>query len=65
MCFEFTAETWLGQFTVDGCIPVHEVIANGNISQSVTTTFYDIIGGIANYNVFIPPSECEEAEMEV
>lgn len=55
------AETWLGQFTLEGCIPVREVIANGNINQSVTTTFYDVTLGIGNPNIFIPPPECQEA----
>jgi hypothetical protein len=58
------AETWLGQFTVSDCIPVREVIANGNISQSVTTTFYNIVSGISDPNIFIPPAECQVAKLQ-
>ncbi|XP_062498904.1 mammalian ependymin-related protein 1-like [Corticium candelabrum] len=58
-------ETWNGQFTMNGCIRVHEVITNGNISQSNTTTFYNFFGGIANFDIFVPLPECQQAEMGV
>jgi hypothetical protein len=58
-----TRETWIGVFTVDTCVPVYEVIAKGNISQSISTTFYNVVSGF-NPNQFIPPPECNGAVIE-
>lgn len=57
-------ETWHGVFTVTGCIPVYEIIAKGDISKSVTTTFYDVVAGLANPNEFLPPPECRDVVIE-
>merc|ERR1719234_526125 len=47
------------QTTVVNCYPVKEVlINNNNITQTVTTDFYDIVRGIPNPNDFILPREC-------
>ncbi|XP_062523823.1 mammalian ependymin-related protein 1-like [Corticium candelabrum] len=53
-------ETWIGTFTVGDCIPVYEVISKGEISTSITSTFYNVVGGF-DANVFIPPSQCKSA----
>ncbi|ESP01905.1 hypothetical protein LOTGIDRAFT_151437 [Lottia gigantea] len=56
-------EMWLGVFSLKDCYPIREVvIANSNITQTITTNFYDIVQGITNPDDFIPPTECLNAE---
>jgi hypothetical protein len=49
---------WIGSFTLNECVPVHEVVAV-NVSSSITRSFYDISIGVQP-DAFIPPSYCPQ-----
>ncbi|XP_064597915.1 uncharacterized protein LOC135464419 [Liolophura sinensis] len=56
-------EFWIGSFSNKNCYPIRTVvIANANITDTVTTNYYDIIEGIPNPNDFVPPPECNQAK---
>eukprot|EP00118_Oscarella_pearsei_P024435 m.306069 g.306069 ORF g.306069 m.306069 type:complete len:191 (+) comp40936_c0_seq1:60-632(+) len=47
---------YFGVFTAVGCLPVYHTYFS---TQGYTNSFYyDIVGGISDPNVFIPPPEC-------
>jgi len=48
---------YAGSWTVKGCIPVTDVYFS-NRTGLVHTSFYDVVAGIHDPNVFIPPKEC-------
>lgn len=63
MIILFSGVDWIGSFTLKNCYPVRVVyITNHNINETSTTYYYDIVEGIPNPDVFIPPKECETAE---
>ncbi|XP_062499269.1 mammalian ependymin-related protein 1-like [Corticium candelabrum] len=54
-------ETWSGTFTVDGCVPVTEVVIVREISKSFSTVFYNIDTSPLGPDDFTPPKECKSA----
>ncbi|KAK6166543.1 hypothetical protein SNE40_023204 [Patella caerulea] len=55
-------EMWVGVLSLKDCYPISEVIVGDyNVTDSITTNFYDTVQGITNPDDFIPPSECLNA----
>eukprot|EP00058_Branchiostoma_floridae_P011362 XP_002596850.1 hypothetical protein BRAFLDRAFT_99749 [Branchiostoma floridae] len=50
-------DKYFGVYTAVGCIPIQEEFYSRRTGL-VTTTFFDVTGGISDPNVFIPPREC-------
>ncbi|KNC49049.1 uncharacterized protein AMSG_05009 [Thecamonas trahens ATCC 50062] len=53
---------WMGGVTADGCIPVFEDVAMGD-GNFIHQTFSNIVIGIPNINIWIPPKYCNTAEV--
>eukprot|EP00041_Stephanoeca_diplocostata_P017162 m.341492 g.341492 ORF g.341492 m.341492 type:complete len:209 (+) comp20611_c0_seq2:94-720(+) len=50
---------WQGVFTTTGCIPVRTIVTDkSDRTVFATNEFYDVILGIPNPEVFIPPRQC-------
>ncbi|XP_013386338.1 mammalian ependymin-related protein 1-like [Lingula anatina] len=59
----FKTAEWIGVYSLKYCYPVHETFFNRlNISESNTVNFYDIVAGIPDPDMFIPPPECKTAK---
>jgi len=65
----FLANTWLNQYTTGfhyrtysskGCVPVQEFQVNNVTGDVAYINWYDVVIGITNENVFVPPSYCPE-----
>ncbi|OWF42415.1 mammalian ependymin-related protein 1-like [Mizuhopecten yessoensis] len=53
------------QFSLVNCYPIKMVeVSDNNVTNSVTTTWYDLVEGIPNPNDFIVPKECQTAKWE-
>jgi len=48
---------WFGSFTHNGCIPVHDHFRD-KTHGLMQSSFFDVVLGISNPNVFVPPKEC-------
>lgn len=48
---------WAGTYTLNGCVPVSVVNAT-SIRDAITTSFYDVVVGLPDPNIFIPPTYC-------
>lgn len=57
----FSAESWIGIFTIASCWPIVEVFTDDEPQNpvSLTTRFFDLTPGIANMSVFDPPEICK------
>ena len=64
------AESWSGKttnpngaysdlVTDKGCIPVHDIFVDEDDPQIMETFFYDVVAGISDPNVFVPPKDCQ------
>jgi len=63
----FLAQTWqwanganinTWTYTVNGCVPVNDVIKNNATGQMTSTQWLDVIIGLTNPNIFVPPPFC-------
>jgi Ependymin len=48
---------WEGTFTSIGCLPVHDIFFDKRVGV-VHTDFFDLVLGISDPNVFVPPPFC-------
>ncbi|NP_001164689.1 ependymin-like protein precursor [Saccoglossus kowalevskii] len=48
---------YAGTWTVRGCIPVHDSYFSEH-TGFISTSFFDVVAGIHDPEVFIPPKEC-------
>ncbi|XP_078672259.1 mammalian ependymin-related protein 1-like [Branchiostoma floridae x Branchiostoma belcheri] len=55
---EQPAGRYMATFTNSGCVPVEDGFCTERFG-CVHTAFYDVVAGISDPNVFIPPRECE------
>ncbi|KAK7130963.1 hypothetical protein R3I94_016187 [Phoxinus phoxinus] len=60
---EETKEKYLLTFTAFGCVPLYTIDFTQKGELSVMTSFFDLVEGIENPNVFIPPSFCDSVEV--
>eukprot|EP00117_Sycon_ciliatum_P004793 scpid86964/ scgid9014/ Mammalian ependymin-related protein 1 len=49
---------WAGSFTFDKCIPTRSDAFNSTTFGLIFEEFYDVVPGISDPNVFIPPAQC-------
>lgn len=54
-------ETWIGVFSRFNCYPVRTFLINGRNNETLTTRIYDLVQGIVDPELFIPPQECLQA----
>ncbi|XP_066282340.1 mammalian ependymin-related protein 1-like [Branchiostoma lanceolatum] len=52
-----SGDKYFGVYTVEGCIPIQEEFFS-NRTGLVSTFFFDVVAGVSDPNVFIPPREC-------
>ncbi|XP_069125095.1 mammalian ependymin-related protein 1-like [Argopecten irradians] len=53
------------QFSLVNCYPIKMIeVSDSNVTNSVTTNFFDLVEGIPNPNDFIVPKECQMAKLE-
>lgn len=57
-------EFWVGVFSMKNCYPIREIFIADyrELNSTTTTNIYDIVEGIFDPNVFIPPPECKLAK---
>lgn len=56
---ETTKSQWTGTFTRTGCIPVRiRQSVSGDDRTFITEDYYDVVAGITDPSVFVPPREC-------
>ncbi|XP_078591633.1 mammalian ependymin-related protein 1-like [Branchiostoma floridae x Branchiostoma japonicum] len=55
---EFRGGRYMAAFTNSGCVPVEDGFCTERIG-CVHTSFYDVVAGISDPDVFIPPKACE------
>ncbi|MBB6682362.1 hypothetical protein H4O20_13005, partial [Aequorivita sp. 609] len=60
---EETKEHYLLTFTAFGCVPLYTLDFTQKGELSVMTSFFDLVEGIEDPNVFIPPSFCDSVEI--
>ncbi|CAM4669441.1 unnamed protein product [Leuciscus chuanchicus] len=58
-----TKENYLLTFTAFGCVPLYTIDFTQKGELSVMTSFFDLVEGIEDPNVFIPPSFCDSVEV--
>lgn len=49
--------SYIGTWTYQGCLPVSDSTKESDGSLSYTS-FYDVVAGVSDPNVFIPSQEC-------
>ncbi|XP_052444840.1 ependymin [Carassius gibelio] len=60
---EETKEHYLLTFTAFGCVPLYTLDFTQKGELSIMTSFFDLVEGIEDPNVFIPPSFCDSVEV--
>ncbi|KAL8593178.1 hypothetical protein ACOMHN_009833 [Nucella lapillus] len=57
-------EYWLGVFSMKNCYPIREVFIADykELNSTTTNNIFDIVEGIIDPNIFIPPPECRTAK---
>ncbi|XP_042566924.1 ependymin [Cyprinus carpio] len=61
--WEETQESYLLTFTAFGCVPLYTLDFTQKGELTVMTSFFDLVEGIEDPNVFIPPSFCDSVEV--
>ncbi|KAF4098455.1 ependymin [Onychostoma macrolepis] len=60
---EETQERYLLTFTALGCVPLYTLDFTQKGELSIMTSFFDLVEGVEDPNVFIPPSFCDSVEV--
>ncbi|XP_016095845.1 ependymin-like [Sinocyclocheilus grahami] len=60
---EETKESYLLTFTAFGCVPLYILDFTQKGELTIMTSFFDLVEGIEDPNVFIPPSFCDSVEV--
>uniref|UniRef100_A0A671NE97 Ependymin-like 2 n=1 Tax=Sinocyclocheilus anshuiensis TaxID=1608454 RepID=A0A671NE97_9TELE len=60
---EETKESYLLTFTAFGCVPLYTLDFTQKGELTIMTSFFDLVEGIEDPNVFIPPSFCDSVEV--
>uniref|UniRef100_A0A2C9LDF2 Uncharacterized protein n=1 Tax=Biomphalaria glabrata TaxID=6526 RepID=A0A2C9LDF2_BIOGL len=55
-------EAWVGVFSRFNCYPLRSFFLNGRNNETLTTQYFDLVQGIVDPQLFIPPQECLQAE---
>lgn len=55
---DFKREDWYGVFTRTKCYPIRTFLRNNYNNHSITTNYIDIVEGIADPYMFMPPASC-------
>ncbi|KAI7796327.1 ependymin [Triplophysa rosa] len=57
-----TKEHYFMSFTEFGCLPIYSIYFTEKMDVDIMTSFYDLVNGIEDPEVFIPPSFCDSVK---
>lgn len=57
-------EYYFTSFTEFGCLPIYSTYFTEKMDVDIITSFYDLVNGIDDPEVFIPPSFCDSVELQ-